>query len=319
VHLASFVNATFTGDNINVLIPTEAVNLVLGTAWLDGKVAMITPHGAELYKLSVSKVIDLMFDTEEVEVEDDLDTMPGFMFQEEDPADPGTGSEAQEPDHDIQVQGGMDDGPTKIETHYILKEEYREHLDFLSKPGSDTMWVQVLTEVLYVRGLDIAIQTKTAFDEEEDLTASELEVAEPEPDFVAIEPEAEEGDAEPESDPEPDPTPAPVYVTVENDPDEEDDEEDGEGEEAMEEEEKEEEVILDPAVAAFARAREINELLADSAALDTPGETFRFLTVTDDSVSMRRIWSRGMAIGVRGLILEVDKHTGKVIQVDILK
>ena len=36
------------------------------------------------------------------------------------------------------------------------------------------------------------------------------------------------------------------------------------------------------------------------------------LALTDDSVSLRRVWQRGLAIAVRGLTLEVDTKTGVV-------
>jgi hypothetical protein len=38
----------------------------------------------------------------------------------------------------------------------------------------------------------------------------------------------------------------------------------------------------------------------------------KILSVTDKSVSMRRIWARGLAVAARGLVLEVDKSTGVV-------
>ena len=39
-----------------------------------------------------------------------------------------------------------------------------------------------------------------------------------------------------------------------------------------------------------------------------------FISVTDESVALRRLWPRGLAIGVRGLILEVDASTGRVLR-----
>ena len=35
--------------------------------------------------------------------------------------------------------------------------------------------------------------------------------------------------------------------------------------------------------------------------------------MTEDSVSLRRTWPRAMAVGARGLQLEVDKETGVVL------
>jgi hypothetical protein len=289
LHISSYLTATFTGDHINVLIPTEAVNMVLGTAWLDNKVAMVTLHGAESYELPVIKIIDLMMDKEEVfeEVMHEEDSIPATeasLTNGENPiesefADPATNEAEPSQDDTGEVKRG-------IETRYVLKSDYREHLEFLAQPLSDRVWIQVVTEVLYIRGMDIAVQTRTSFDEEEGLKASELE----------IDDSHEESKSEQE------------ITSVQETPSKE-------SSDGNEEEDDE----LDPAFGAFVRAKAINELLAESGVSDTPDETFRFLTVTDNSVSMRRIWSRGLAIGVRGLILEVDKHTGEVLRVDVLK
>ena len=47
---------------------------------------------------------------------------------------------------------------------------------------------------------------------------------------------------------------------------------------------------------------------------DLPGGFMRFISVTDDSAVVRRVWQRGLAIGVRGLTLELDKVTGEVLR-----
>jgi hypothetical protein len=70
---------------------------------------------------------------------------------------------------------------------------------------------------------------------------------------------------------------------------------------------------LDPVYAAFVRAQAINNLLAEGDAEDAPGGIVRFLTVTDEAVSIRKIWPRGLAVGVRGLSLEVDAPSGNVL------
>ncbi|MHC4218993.1 MAG: hypothetical protein ACYSU7_11120 [Planctomycetota bacterium] len=70
----------------------------------------------------------------------------------------------------------------------------------------------------------------------------------------------------------------------------------------------------DPAVIPFRRADEINRLLTASSNDRLPGGVTRLLSVTDGSVSLRRTWSRGLAIAVRGLTLELDKNTGAVLR-----
>ena len=72
---------------------------------------------------------------------------------------------------------------------------------------------------------------------------------------------------------------------------------------------------LDPVYGAFARAQAINRVLMESNTDRVTGSVLRFLSVTDESVSIRRIWKRGIAVGVRGLTLEVDWRTGKVVRI----
>ncbi|MHC4101465.1 MAG: hypothetical protein ACYSW1_11375 [Planctomycetota bacterium] len=71
----------------------------------------------------------------------------------------------------------------------------------------------------------------------------------------------------------------------------------------------------DPAVVPFQRAQEINQILAAANNDRLPGGVTRILSVTEKSVSLRRLWSRGLAISARGLALEVDKNTGAVLRV----
>ena len=75
---------------------------------------------------------------------------------------------------------------------------------------------------------------------------------------------------------------------------------------------------IDPGFGAFLRARAINQALFDANADEYPGGFIRFLSVTDDSVSIRRVWRHGLAIGVRGLTLAVDKKTGEIVQAGVM-
>ncbi len=52
---------------------------------------------------------------------------------------------------------------------------------------------------------------------------------------------------------------------------------------------------------------------------DVPSGTTRFLSVTDESVALRRVWPRGLAIGIRGLFLEVDATTGDILKSGALR
>ena len=157
--------------------------------------------------------------------------------------------------------------------------------------GASEIYVNVISEVVFVRSLDISIQADQAFDEDDELLASELDEH-----YEEI-----------------------VHIS-------EEDIEDADGEEEIEIEETviKERVIkedheLDPIYAAYARARAINEVLIDTDADIVPGGFIRFLNVMDDSVTVRRFWQRGLAIGVRGIRLRVDRATGQVQAIDLIQ
>ena len=70
---------------------------------------------------------------------------------------------------------------------------------------------------------------------------------------------------------------------------------------------------LDPVYGAFVRADAINTRLDEMAVDDLPSGSVRFLAVTDESMALRRVWPRPLAIGVKGLFLEVDVKTGNIL------
>ncbi len=71
---------------------------------------------------------------------------------------------------------------------------------------------------------------------------------------------------------------------------------------------------LDPIYGAYVRANSINDIFRESDAYEYPGGFTRFVSVTDESMSIRRTWDPGLAIGVRGITLEVDAETGEVLR-----
>ena len=72
--------------------------------------------------------------------------------------------------------------------------------------------------------------------------------------------------------------------------------------------------VLDPTYGAFRRAHAINDLLITSDSDDSPSSFVRFVAVTEDMVSLRRVWHRGLGIAMRGLTLEIEKGTGAVLR-----
>jgi hypothetical protein len=175
--------------------------------------------------------------------------------------------------------------------YQLVNDELIEQLSLPMFAGASEIYVNVISEVVFVRSLDISIQADQAFDEDDELLASELDEH-----YEEI-----------------------VHIS-------EEDIEDADGEDEIETEETvlEETVIkkdhaLDPIYAAYARARAINEVLIDTDADDVPGGFIRFLNVMDDSVTVRRFWQRGLAIGVRGIRLRVDRATGQVQAIDLIQ
>ena len=71
---------------------------------------------------------------------------------------------------------------------------------------------------------------------------------------------------------------------------------------------------LDPAYGAIARAQAINESLRESGTDTMPDGFIRFMTVSPNYIAARKVWRRPLAIGVKGVTLEVDKETGDVIR-----
>jgi hypothetical protein len=155
----------------------------------------------------------------------------------------------------------VEDDAAGSSPRYVLKEQYRRFLPLAALSDSETVWVRVVSEVVYMRSVDFVVQAAQPPDDVEDVPPPDLTLAK-----------------------------APE-TTVVLGPDD------------------------DPAVTSFQRAEKINRLLAAANNDRLPGGVSRILSVTDKSVSMRRTWSRGLAVAARGLTLEVDKNSGAVLRV----
>jgi hypothetical protein len=266
IGLAEFSTFTLVEGNVNALLPTEVINLVLGSAWNDDKALTIRLNSAETYSLGLQKVIEVAI-------------------------------------------GDSDQVAT-------LKSPYRNQLRLVADPLSSSVWVRVLSDVVYVRSIDFIIQSTSGF-ETDDITNANEFVVELEETVTRTEeemPAAEDDDNE---------------TAAESRDDESQQEQAAaqtEGEESQQDEATVDVVVtetvteslpdheLDPAFAAFVRANAINEILIASDSDDLPGGFLRFVSVTNDSVTVRRIWKRGLAVGGRGLTLEVNKDTGEILR-----
>jgi hypothetical protein len=84
------------------------------------------------------------------------------------------------------------------------------------------------------------------------------------------------------------------------------------GYEVDDSEDDSDDVELDETYAAVARAHAMNQKLIDSGSDVLPDSFIRFLRVSDELTTARRVFRRPTAIGVGGLSLEVDARTGEV-------
>ena len=74
--------------------------------------------------------------------------------------------------------------------------------------------------------------------------------------------------------------------------------------------------ILNPNDDSVARAKALNDALSAAGASNFPNGSVQFVTATDRTISLRRIYTRPVAFGFRGLTLKVDADTGVVMGIE---
>ncbi len=167
---------------------------------------------------------------------------------------------------------------------YRVRAPYRDNLEFMANALTGRVWLHLITEVVYIRSADIAVRSTEAPTTDDDgVTTEELLIAAQA--AAAATPSQTPGETPGETSGTAPAVPQAVAVSK-----------------------------LDPAFGAFLRAQAINEVLVASNTADSTGSVLRFLSVTDHSASVRRIWPRGLAIGVRGLSMEVDAASGNILR-----
>ena len=192
----------------------------------------------------------------------------------------------------------------------VLRAPYRDQLSLIADPTGDSVWVRILSDVVYVRSIDIIIQSRSAFEEDEAVVASEFvdeieETVTVTAQEVAADEAEESGELQAEAE---------GGESSGDDPESENPPIDAEILRTEKITEVAPDHTLDPAYAAFVRADAINEKLIAVDAGTSSASRLRFVSVTDDSVTVRRVWQRGLAIGARGLSLEIDKLSGAVLR-----
>ena len=181
----------------------------------------------------------------------------------------------------------------------------------MANPALNRVWIAAISEVLYIRSADVTVRTIDATPADDQVSASELaHVAEiTQGTQMSSQAEPQPSQAEPASGQ----SPAAEASTTDARQASAEPANDDAGLKAYAA------TKLDPIYGAFVRAKAINDVLDEMDADDVPTGVLRFLSVTDESVALRRVWPRGLAIGVRGLLLEVDAATGDILKSEPMK
>jgi hypothetical protein len=271
VGLENFMTVSFSGANLESIIPSEVATLITGSATPETLAVTIRAGSGESYALSMARVISALTE----------------------PAAPPPVAAPAVADATGEVDGAPPAAPPPPPT-YRVKQPYRDHLDFVGGPGRDRVWLHVVTEVIYIRSADIAIRVKAETPKDDEVAPHELAQGPPPAVQAGAEPKADETEpaegeqpaaekpAAPSSGPQ---TGLTAYAATQ----------------------------LDPVYGAFVRADAINQRIEEMDVDNLPSGTVRFLAVTDESMALRRVWPRGLAIGVKGLFLEVDVETGNIL------
>ncbi len=150
------------------------------------------------------------------------------------------------------------------DSSYYLPASLRQNLRAFAPDSLRTVWVRIVTEVIYMRAMRVTIVggTPSYYPIYDDVSSAEL--------------------GEDKADPE----------IAEED--------------------------LDPAYAAIARANAMNRKMIESGTDVLPDGFVRFLSVSNDSITVRRVYRRATAIGVGGLSLRVNARTGEVEELRLI-
>jgi hypothetical protein len=255
----------------NYLIPSEAINLALGTSWQDEKSISLRAGNAEGYSLSLQKLLPLALEQQEVETAPEMKSIDVEGTVEKD---------------------DIEEAAVSYVTKTYLKKAYLENLTLLPPTEQDILSLFLVNEVIYIRNLDIVVQTLEEPEPEEEVEPANL--------MLNIE------------------TTDAAETSVELYSEANDDSEAAETASTMPSTETTVEISgstdsIDPALVAYMRAQMLNTMLMKGDSDDMPDEFVRFISVTDRSAALRRTWRYGLAVGMKGVELKVNKQTGEVV------
>jgi hypothetical protein len=181
-----------------------------------------------------------------------------------------------------------------------LKKKYWRNLSAMSVDGKQAVWLHVVSEILFMQSLDIKLSGELDLDLPENVKAT----------ITIDETEDEE---------------APEKSTTENkeSSDQEKTEALAEGNNKEEQEPatvqindtEDSAIIVTQETNAFTRALAINEIMEAQGLDDNVGVKSKLIFIDDDRVVLRSTLPRPVAIGVRGLRLQVKPLTGEVLRI----
>ena len=181
-----------------------------------------------------------------------------------------------------------------------LKKKYWRNLSAMAVDGKQVIWLHVVSEILFMQSLDIKLSGELDLDLPENVKAT-ITIDLPEDEGVN-----EKSTTENRENSDQDKTKAPAEennnteqakVTVQVDATEDN------------------EITVTQETNAFTRALAINEILEAQGLDDNVGVKTKLIFIDSDDVVLRSTLPRPVAIGVRGLRLQVNPLTGEVLRI----
>ncbi len=211
---------------------------------------------------------------------------------------PTAGRVDSQPLHDI-LNWLEDDNSDDIGA-ITIKRKYWSNLSAMSVDGTQPVWLYVVSEILYMQSLDVKLSGELNLDLPEN-----VEVA-VKTDLPTTENEKTDNEKTDKYNSDKDKTKAPA-----------------EGDKKKEQEqiivqvngEEDSVITITQETNAFSRALAINEIMEAQGLDDNFGVTKKLMFIDDDGVVLRINLPRPVAIGVRGLSLQVNPRTGEVLRI----
>jgi hypothetical protein len=198
---------------------------------------------------------------------------------------PTAGRVDSQPLHDI--LNWLEDDDSDNIGDITLKKKYWSNLSAMSVDGKQAIWLHVVSEILFIQSLDTKLSGEMSLDLPKNVEATvktDLPTAEEAPEQSTTE-NKENNKKEQKQ------TTVQVNATEDN------------------------VITVTQEMNAFTRALAINKIMEAQGLDDNFGVKTKLMFIDDDSVVLRSTLPRPVAIGVRGLSLQVNPRTGEVLRI----